>query len=72
VRYQPGAGVEQELAERAAAESAADRIQVLCLRHRERDLDRQPTLGVTTTPAAPDALEPIAALFGVSEEARSL
>jgi hypothetical protein len=68
VRYQPGAGVEQELAELAAAESTCCAFVTWNV----TSIDGQPTLRVTTTPEAPDALEPIAALFGVSEEARSL
>lgn len=68
VRYQPDAGVEQELAVLAAAESTCCAFVTWSV----TSTDGLPTLRVTAPAGAPDALTPIAALFGVSDGTPSL
>lgn len=68
VRYQPDAGVEQELAELAAVESTCCAFVTWSV----TSTDGLPTVRVTAPAGAPDALTPIAALFGVSDGTPSL
>jgi hypothetical protein len=68
VRYQPDAGVEQELAELAAAESACCAFVAWSV----TSTNGKFTLQVSAPAGAPDALTPIAALFGLSDGTPSL
>jgi len=63
VRYQPGPGVQEELTDLAAAE------QTCCsfVSWSAINSDGQPVLLVSAPANAPDAVAPIAAMFGAAE-----
>jgi hypothetical protein len=63
VRYQPGPGVQGELADLAAAE------QTCCsfVSWSVTNSDGQPVLQVSGPAGAPDAVAPIAAMFGAAQ-----
>lgn len=63
VRYQPGPGVQEELADLAAAE------QICCsfVSWSVTNSDVQPVLQVSAPAGAPDAVAPIAAMFGAAQ-----
>jgi hypothetical protein len=62
VRYQPGVGVDAELAELAAAEQSCCSFATW----KVSEVEGHPVLQVVSPEDAPNAVAPIAALFGVS------
>lgn len=62
VRYEPGPGIEAELAELAAAEQACCSFATWNV----SEVEGHPVLRVVPPTDAPDAVAPVAALFGVS------
>ncbi len=65
VRYQPGPGVQEELAALAAAEQECCSFAVWSV----SVVGGQPVLNVRAPTGAPDAVAPIAALFGATSSA---
>lgn len=65
VRYQPGAGVLAELADLAAAEQGCCSFGTWSV----TEMEGQPVLHVVSPADTPEAVAPIAALFGVASTA---